>query len=254
MSALVLMYHGIERRPGPLFVEPALFAEHVAAVAESGLPVLTVGELAGRLAQGSLPPLAVSITFDDGFASVVEEAMPALLARGLTATVFCVAGHLGGRNDWATNPRGGPVVPLAPADDLARLARDGIEVGGHGLEHEPLDAASAATIESEVAGGRRALEDAVGAPVRSFAYPYGVLSEPARSAVAASYAAACTTQVGRVLPAADRWSLRRVDAHYLRSPERLARALTGGADAYLAARRLAANARRRVVRDYGRRR
>jgi len=253
MSALVLMYHGVERRPGPLFVEPALFAEHVAAVAESGLPVLTVGDLADRLAEGSLPPLAVSITFDDGFASVVEEAVPVLLARSLTATVFCVAGHLGGRNDWVTNPAGGPVVALAPSGDLARLAGDGIEIGGHGLEHEPLDTADTATIEREVAGGRRVLEDAVGASVRSFAYPYGVLSEPARSAVAASYAAACTTQVGRVHPGADPWSLRRVDAHYLRSPERLARALGGGADTYLAARRLAANARRRVVRDYGRR-
>src|SRR5262249_55751929 len=95
VSILVLMYHGVERRSGPLFVEPGLFAEHVAVIAESGLPVLTVGEVGALLRDGRLPARAVALTFDDGFASVVEHAAPLLHERGLRATVFCVTGHLG---------------------------------------------------------------------------------------------------------------------------------------------------------------
>ena len=37
----------------------------------------------------------VRITFDDGNASDVEQALPALRERGLTATFFVVAGRLG---------------------------------------------------------------------------------------------------------------------------------------------------------------
>jgi peptidoglycan/xylan/chitin deacetylase (PgdA/CDA1 family) len=254
MSVLILMYHGIEQRPGPLFVEPQLFAEHVAAIAESGLPVLTVGEVGELLLAGRLPPRAVALTFDDGFASVVDGAAPILLERGMRATVFCVAGRLGGNNDWPTNPPGTASVTLASAAELARVATAGFEIGGHGMHHEPLDTEDAEEISREIPEAKAALEQAVGTPVSSFAYPYGRSpTAAARNAVAQTFRAACTTRIGRVEQGADALALQRVDAHYLRSPERLARSIQGGSNAYLALRRLGADARRTVHRDYSRR-
>ena len=35
MSVLVLMYHGVDERPGPLFVSPALFDAHLDAIVAS---------------------------------------------------------------------------------------------------------------------------------------------------------------------------------------------------------------------------
>jgi peptidoglycan/xylan/chitin deacetylase (PgdA/CDA1 family) len=245
------MYHGVEQRSGPLFVEPRLFAEHVAVIADSGLPVLTVGEVGELLRDGRLPARAVALTFDDGFASVVEHAAPLLLERDLRATVFCVAGRLGGANDWSTNPPGTPRVPLASPADLAHLAATGFEIGGHGMEHAPLDTDDPDEIRREVPEARTALEDAVGVPVASFAYPYGARPTPAaRHAVAETYRTACTTRIGRVEEGADPLALQRVDVHYLRSPELLRRAIGGGASAYLAFRRVAADARRTVKQDY----
>ena len=253
MSVVVLMYHGVERRPGPLFVEPSLFVEQLDAIVDAGVPALTVSELAAGLDAGRLPAHGVAITFDDGFASVVEHAGPALLDRGLRATVFCVAGRLGGSNAWPSARPGAVVVPLANGPDLTRLAALGFEIGGHGLEHAPLDTTDAVTIRREVAEGRRRLESAVGVAVRSFAYPYGARPSPAAAAaVAQAYRAACTTRIGRVGPGSDLLALPRVDAHYLRSPERLAAVLGGEANAYLALRRAGASARRRVVADYRR--
>jgi hypothetical protein len=52
-----------------------------------------------------------------------------------------------------------------------------------------------------------------------------------------------------VRPASDVHALARVDAHYLRDPELLSRALRGSAGLYLAARRVAAGARRLLRRD-----
>ena len=97
--ALVLTYHAVERGPAPLCVDPDLFVEHLDCILESGARALTVRELAEALREGALDRPSVAITFDDGFASVVESAGPLIAERGLPATVFCVAGHLGGTSD-----------------------------------------------------------------------------------------------------------------------------------------------------------
>jgi peptidoglycan/xylan/chitin deacetylase (PgdA/CDA1 family) len=251
MSVLILMYHGIEQRAGPLFVDPSLFAEHLDAIAASELPALTISEIGDCLREGRLPERGVALTFDDGFASVVEEAAPRLLERGLSATIFCVAGSLGRSNEWPSSLSGAPIVQLADASELSQLAEAGFEIGGHGLTHAPLDTADPGVIRREVTDGRTMLECTVGTGVHSFAYPYGAApSAAAARVVSESYRTACTTSIGRVEADSDPLALPRVDAHYLRSPERLASALDGGSNEYLTIRRLAANARRRLRRDY----
>ena len=254
MSVLILMYHGVERTEGPLFVDPALFSEQLKAIAASGLAVLTIGEVGDRLREGRLPAGAVALTFDDAFASVVEEAAPRLQEHGLRATVFCVAGRIGGTNAWPTARPGAPRVDLADAAGLSRLAEQGFEIGSHGIDHAPLDTTDEDEIRSELAGSRAELERMFGVQVRSFAYPYGATaSAAARVQVSKSYTAACTTRIGRVEEGSDPFALPRVDAYYLRSPRTFASVLAGRAGGYLALRRFAASMRRRVRHDYVRR-
>lgn len=254
MSVLILMYHGVEQREGPLFVDPSLFAAHADAITASGLPVLTMGEIGDLLQAGRLPDHAVALTFDDGFVSVMEEAAPILTQRGLRATVFCVAGRLGGTNDWPSALPGAPAVALAGAADLTRLADGGgFEIGAHGMDHAPLDTHDPDEIRREVCDAKAVLEQAVGRQVRSFAYPYGATPTPeAHASVSRTYLTACTTRIGRVHNGSNPHALPRLDAHYVRSPRLLRAALEGRANAYLALRRLAAGARRRVRRDYSR--
>ena len=251
MSVLILMYHGVEGRDGPLFVTPRLFAAHLDEIVASRVPVLTMAEVANLLSADRLPERAVAITFDDAFESVVREAAPLLMERTLRATVYCVGGRLGGTNEWSTARPGAPVVRLATAADLRTLADTGIEIGAHGMDHAPLHTRDAREIRREVHESRARLEDLVGHPVRSFAYPYGVLpSTSAEAAVRTSYATACTTRIGRVNARSDAHLLPRVDAHYVRSPRLIRAVVSGRANAYLALRRVAANARRRVRQDY----
>lgn len=246
--ALVLVYHGVEAGPPPLFLEPALFRRHVECLAEAGAAGLTLGELARRLATGDpLPERAVSITFDDAFSSVVERAAPVLLEYGLPATVFAVAGHLGGTNDWPSQPPGVPRRPLARASDLAELARAGFEIGSHGMEHAPLTSADATVARRELVDSRRRLEDAVGVRVTSFAYPYGSAPPPAALALTeSSYSCACAVAFDLAGDGADLYALPRVDVHYVRRPALLRRALLGSLGPYLRVRRVGAAARRFV--------
>jgi peptidoglycan/xylan/chitin deacetylase (PgdA/CDA1 family) len=252
VAALILTYHAVEAGPSPLCVDPALFAAHADVIADAAGRCVTVREIADLLTSSSEERL-VAITFDDGFASVAEVAAPALQERGLVATVFCVAGHLGGANDWASARKSGYQSRLADAATISELAASGFEVGSHGWTHAPLAGATEEELRAEIADSCTALEQAVGTRVTSFAYPYGALPGKAgRTLVNETYDAACTTRLGRAASGVDLHTLPRIDAHYLRSPELLRRAIEGKLDGYLRVRSLAARARRTVVKDYGR--
>jgi peptidoglycan/xylan/chitin deacetylase (PgdA/CDA1 family) len=249
--ALILTYHAIEPGPAPLCGHPDLFRAHVDAVLASGARVVSISELVGELASPTGAERLVALTFDDAFASVLGEAAPVLVAEGLPATAFCVAGHLGGRNDWSSDPAGGFDAPLVSAGELTQLVSAGFEIGSHGFAHLPLSEARGAALERELVGSKEALEHITGTDVRSYAYPYGASPHPeARNVVRRTYAAACTTRVALAGERSDPHALPRVDAHYLRRPELLQRAAEGSLGAYLVARRFGSRARRAFRNDY----
>ncbi|MFL5518059.1 MAG: polysaccharide deacetylase family protein, partial [Gemmatimonadales bacterium] len=137
-GALILTYHAVEPGPAPLCVHPDLFREHLDVLAEAGAVHHTLSELAAAFEHDTVPERAVAVTFDDGFRSVFEHAVPQLADAGASATVFAVAGALGGYNDWPSQPGSAPVRPLMDAGQLRELADAGIEIGSHGFEHAPL--------------------------------------------------------------------------------------------------------------------
>jgi peptidoglycan/xylan/chitin deacetylase (PgdA/CDA1 family) len=252
-SALIVAYHAVESGPAPLCIDPGLFREHLDALADAGAVTLAVSELAAALRRGRVPDRAVALTFDDAFASVAAHAAPLLAERGLGATVYAVAGRLGGLNDWPSQHPHAPRRRLLGGTELRALAGAGIEIGAHGMHHAPLDRADARLAEREVVRSKQRLEADLQLEIRSFAYPYGASPSPAaRRLVEATYEAACTTRPGRATAGADPFSLARVDAHYLRSPELMAHAARGGLGPYLGLRRTAARARRVFVKDYRR--
>ena len=249
--ALVLTYHAVEEGEGPLFLTTDLLAEHLDVIVSSGLEVVTISGLASGLRDGLLSTPSVAITFDDGAASVARVAAPLLADRGLRATVFCVAGHLGASNDWPSARSGSPTFELASADELAELAGLGWEIGCHGMTHAPLDSDDRALLTREVIDAAVTLEELVGAEVTSFAYPYGAgPTTVAAELVASRYSAACSTSLGVVDSASDIHALPRVDAHYVRRPRILRAALAGSLGLYLRTLRLGAGARRVVRTDY----
>jgi peptidoglycan/xylan/chitin deacetylase (PgdA/CDA1 family) len=219
---------------------------------DADVPVLTVGELAAAMSSGGPPDRALAISFDDGFASVVRDAAPLLRERDLRATVFCVAGHLGGTNDFATDPPGIPRRTLASADELREAAAEGVlEIGCHGMTHVPVAGLPPERLREELVASRDLLEERVGTRVRSFAYPYAVPPDAAALAlVRETYDAAVASGLARVSARSDTHLLPRVDVHYLRRPKRLGRAVAGGLGPYMAARRAGARARRLVRSDH----
>ena len=90
---LVLCYHGVSLRDehqwNPnLFLSPERFESRMRSLATLRYNVLPLDEALSRLEAGSLPPRAVAITFDDGFADFSLQAWPILQKYGFPATLY----------------------------------------------------------------------------------------------------------------------------------------------------------------------
>lgn len=102
----------------------------------------------------------VRITFDDGNASDVVHALPALRRRGLTATFFVVAGRLGAPG-------------FIDEGDVRALAAEGMAIGCHGMHHRPWRRLDEPQLREELVDARRLLEEIVEHPVTEAACPFG---------------------------------------------------------------------------------
>jgi peptidoglycan/xylan/chitin deacetylase (PgdA/CDA1 family) len=190
----VLMYHSVSPATTPdphlLRVHPQRLDAQLRALRRLGLRGVSLGELFRAVDRGSARRL-VGLTFDDGYNDFLDHAVPVLERHGMTATVYMVAGRLGGENDWDEGPR----QRLLDADRLRRVADAGHEVGSHGLTHIRLAAQDHGTLVAEVVESRRLLEEVLDRPIEGFCYPYGSFDAAAADAVAAAgYDHACVTK------------------------------------------------------------
>ncbi len=98
----VLIYHRVLPSPDPLLpgvVDAELFDVQVTTLNRS-FHVMPLREAVPRLAEGSLPSRAASITFDDGYADNEQTALPILQRHGVAATFFIACGYLDGGFMW----------------------------------------------------------------------------------------------------------------------------------------------------------
>jgi peptidoglycan/xylan/chitin deacetylase (PgdA/CDA1 family) len=177
----VLAYHSISDQPhaGTLrwSVSPGDFDEQMALLRQRERIPLTVSRYADLLRRSApLPPGAVLVTFDDGYADLATTALPVLLRYGIGATAFVITSRLG----TSPPPDQGPSLDWY---QLAQIYSCGVEVGSHSHTHRELDCLRAAELDTETAVSKRLLEDRLGARVSSFAYPFGYHNDAVRRAV-----------------------------------------------------------------------
>ena len=178
-DVLVLCYHAVsERWPAPLSVTPEALEAQLELLVRRGYRGATFESVVSeRPAERTLV-----VTFDDAFASVGELAAPILRRLGLPGSVYVVSDHPAaperpmswdGIDQWLGTEHEHELRPLS-WDRIGELAEAGWEVGSHTGSHPHLSRVrDEAELARELEGSRATLEDRLGLPCRTLAYPYG---------------------------------------------------------------------------------
>ncbi|MEV0589149.1 polysaccharide deacetylase family protein [Nonomuraea sp. NPDC050310] len=180
----ILMYHSISDRPAaetaPLAVRTGDFAEQLAYLSESGFTPMTASDLVAAFNKNQIPAKPVVVTFDDGYADFHSNALPVLERLGFPATVFLTSGWVA---DAGKDAAGRPLDEMLSWTQARECAQTGIEIGGHSHSHPQLDQLPDVELRAELRKNKALLEEKIGAPVATMAYPYGYSSARVRREV-----------------------------------------------------------------------
>ena len=249
----ILMYHQVGPELAGLTggndrVSPARFATQIEAIAGAGYRVVPLATLVSAIREGRIHELrrCVVLTFDDGYRGQFAFAYPILRRKRLPATFFVVAGSLGSMSPLPHLAGGTPStrfpaapspawLPLSP-DEVREMAAGGMCIGSHALTHRSLGCLRPSEKAFEARSSKAILEHDSGATVDLFAYPFGSPAYDDLDAVAeevlvaAGYAAACTTVVGRAGAGSDQMALPRIPIDASDGPFRVRCKLAGAYD------------------------
>jgi len=181
--AVILLYHHIsETTPASTSVAPATFERHLDYLAQESYTVMPLGELVEALVtNAALPARAVALTFDDGYVSVYEEALPQLERRNWPFTVFVATDYL---DDGYTG--------FMSWDQLRDLERRGGTIANHSRDHAYLirrdvgesQSAWRRRVRDNITASQARLDAELERPLPLFAYPYGEFDSALETIVA----------------------------------------------------------------------
>lgn len=137
-----------------------VFEAQMKFLAEKKYQTITFADLIENQTSGKpIPENAVVLTFDDGWKSQYEYAVPILEKYGFTGTFFIITNSTGAKSYMSF-------------DELKELHAKGFEIASHTKSHPKLPTLDDVKLLEELQGSKKTLEDRVGITVTTIAYPY----------------------------------------------------------------------------------
>lgn len=162
-TCVVLCYHGVTSEQRSRFVQQ----------------MDTLVRLAKPISAEFKEPLEsgvhyVAITFDDGFASVITNALPELSRSKIPATIFIPTAYLGRYPGWI-NEDGDPnnLQVIMTADQLRPLNKELVSIGSHSMTHPNLLLINEEDVIKEICESKCELEKITDRDIKVFAFPHG---------------------------------------------------------------------------------
>jgi peptidoglycan/xylan/chitin deacetylase (PgdA/CDA1 family) len=170
-ALVVLQYHQVAADgPSSTSVSPKRFEEHLQLIESLGLHVMDLEEAIKQIQAGNTLEGAVAITFDDGYASIYEQAFPLLKKRSWPFTLFL-----------STNPIDQRFGDMLTWDQIREMAKADALIVNHTQDHGNL---ARPPLTNQPSYQKRVLDNLNHAQMRIekelgkkvpkyFAYPYG---------------------------------------------------------------------------------
>ena len=193
--SILLCYHAVsDSWPERFSVSTAQLRSHVEHLLGRGYAPTTFSDCVANPRHKCF-----GVTFDDGFRSVYERAFPLLSELGVPATLFVSTALTGsgeplkiGYESWLDTEHADELA-AASWDEVGTLAEGGWEIGSHTCSHPMLTKLDEPALSRELGESRLELEDRLGRPCRSIAYPFADVDARVVSATrAAGYEFAAT--------------------------------------------------------------
>ncbi len=117
----------------------------------------------------------VCVTFDDGFANLLDHALPVTRELGIPAMVFVVAENMGCLPKWDLAPDHPDASQITLSESQLRQSANEplCRFASHSSTHPRLTDLPLGLARRELSGSKTVLEEMLGQPVEDFAYPYG---------------------------------------------------------------------------------
>jgi peptidoglycan/xylan/chitin deacetylase (PgdA/CDA1 family) len=160
----IILYHWIAVSPinSQYYVPPAKFEEEMKLLHDWGYTTITTELLIKAIKEGAdLPSRPIIISFDDGHLNNYTAAFPIMKKYGFTGVLYIVTNYIGA--DKYMN-----------VEQIKEMAAAGWEVGSHSVSHSDLTSLEPQRQRYEVVESRAKLEEALGVPVLTIAYPFGI--------------------------------------------------------------------------------
>lgn len=193
----ILGYHDFKERGGEaMVINETKFREQMQYIKDSNIPVIPIADMLDwKKGLKNIPEESFVITMDDGWEGVYRHAWPVLREHRFPFTIYLYKKYvnIGGRSlSWA---------------QIKEMMDSGLcTIGSHSVSHDSMtsrkgrtDEAYNAYLLTELVDSKTFLEQNLGVPITSFAYPYGNYNTQIRDmGIAAGYETLVTVNGSKV--------------------------------------------------------
>jgi len=172
-SYRILVYHSIGGEVigdslNIFSITPELFEKHIEHLANQSDKTVVGLDVIHLNAKND----CITVTFDDGYKDNLKFAAPILEKHSIPYTVFVSTGFVKAESKYFLNPY-----------DLRKLSElPNANIGAHSVSHASLVNCSNKDLEDELVSSKHYIEDIIGMPVKTIAYPYGAVDRRVRDA------------------------------------------------------------------------
>ncbi len=191
-------------------ISESSFQKQIELLDRWGYTAITFSDIAlylsGKL---DLPKKPVILTFDDTNKNMFDYGYPLLQSFGMKAVIFLVTDNIMVQNVRDQGIR--KEYEILGQQEVLEMHSAGFEIGSHTITHPRLTLVASKIAREEIERSRMIMEIFLNAPVKSFAYPFGLVNDEIKKLVKESgYLFACSSSSGQRDISRDLLEIRRI--------------------------------------------